>query len=301
LTRVCEESKIKMSKIMMGGKFDGSSKLSSRKTIPQGDEDINISTLSSMVPTNDNTWLIDSSASRHMNGLRDHLTHFVEKETHLHVVLGDDARYNVRGVGTSTFQLDSDMQLQLIEVLYVPRMKRNLVSISALEDKGYKVTFSEGRVLAWHKDSHINSGKEIGVRENNLYRLTIKPVEALLHDTINLSELWHRRLDHIHYRALPALGKMVTCLLEIQIQHKGVCKGCALGKNVKGSFSSSDNRSKEILDLIHLDVCGPMIVASLNGYLLLKLVQLQEPFSWTMARDLSCGLGPPTHSWGFLV
>jgi transposase InsO family protein len=60
---------------------------------------------------------------------------------------------------------------------------------------------------------------------------------------------------------------MVTVLPEIHIQHKGVFKGCALGKNVKGSFSSSDNRSKEILELIHSDVCGPMTVASLNGYL----------------------------------
>jgi hypothetical protein len=136
-----------------------------------------------------------------------------------------------------------------------------------LDHKGYKVTFSEGRVLSWLKDSHINSAKVISVQENILYRLTIKPVQALLHDTISLSELWHRRLAHIHYRALPALGKMVTGLPEIQIQHKGVCKGCALGKNVKGSFSSSDNRSKETLDLIHSDVCGPMNVASLNGYL----------------------------------
>jgi hypothetical protein len=60
------------------------------------------------------------------------------------------------------------MQLQLEEVLYVSGMKRNLVSISALEDKGYKITFLEGRVLAWHKDSHISSAKVIGVRENNL-------------------------------------------------------------------------------------------------------------------------------------
>jgi hypothetical protein len=60
---------------------------------------------------------------------------------------------------------------------------------------------------------------------------------------------------------------MIIDLPEIHIQHKGVCKGCALGKNVKGSFFSNDNRSKEILDLIHSDVCGPMIVASLNGYL----------------------------------
>jgi hypothetical protein len=96
-----------------------------------------------------------------MIGLRDHLTHFVEKETHIHVFLGDDAIYNVRGVGTYTFQLDSYMQIQLKEVLYVPGMKRNLVSISTLEDKGYKITFPEGRVLEWHKYSHISSSKEM--------------------------------------------------------------------------------------------------------------------------------------------
>jgi hypothetical protein len=202
-----------------------------------------------------------------MISFRDHLTKLVEKKTNLHVVLGDDAKYNVKGVGASTFQLDYDMQIQLSEVLYVPGMKRNLVSIYALEDKGYKVTFSEGRVLARHKDSHINSVKVIGVRKSSLYRLTIRPVQALLHDIINLSELWHGRLAHIHYRALPALGKMVTGLPEIQIQDKGVCKGCTIGKNVKGSFLSSDNTSKEILNLIHSNVCGPMIVASLNGYL----------------------------------
>jgi hypothetical protein len=129
-----------MNRIMMEDKLDRSTKPSSWKPRLQGDEDINILALSGMVPTNDNTWLIDSGASKHMTDFTDHVTNFVEKEKHLHV-LGDDARYNVKGVGTSTFQLDSDMQLQLREVLYVPGMKRNLVSISALEDKGYKVTF----------------------------------------------------------------------------------------------------------------------------------------------------------------
>jgi hypothetical protein len=52
-------------------------------------------------------------------------------------------------------------------------MKRNLGSISSLEDKGYKVTFSEGKVLAWNKDSHMNYARVIGVQENNLYRLNV--------------------------------------------------------------------------------------------------------------------------------
>jgi hypothetical protein len=262
-----------MNRTMMEYKLDESRKYSYWKPRLQRYEDIKeesflfISALSSMVPTDNDTWLIDSGASRHMTGFRDHLTNLVEKETNIHVVLGDNSRYNVKGVGTSTFQLYSDIPLQLSEVLYVPGMNRNLVSISSFEDKGYKVTFSEGKFLAWHKNSHINSSRAIGFRENNLYRFTIQPVQARLHDTTNLSELWHRRLAHIHYRALQALGKMVTGLPEIHIQHKGVCRGCALRKNVKGSFLRSDNRSKEILDLIHSDVCGPMIVSSLNGYL----------------------------------
>jgi hypothetical protein len=61
----------------------------------------------------------------------------------------------------------------------------------------------------------MNYAQVIGVRENVLYRLTVRPVQALLHDTISLSELWHRRLAHIHYRAIPALWKMVMGLPEV--------------------------------------------------------------------------------------
>jgi hypothetical protein len=48
-----------------------------------------------------------------MIGYREHLIDLVEKESRLHVVLGDNARYTVKGVGTSAFQLDSDIPLQL--------------------------------------------------------------------------------------------------------------------------------------------------------------------------------------------
>jgi hypothetical protein len=41
-------------------------------------------------------------------------------------------------------------------------MKRNLVFVSSLEDKGYKVTFSEGKFLAWHKNSHMDFARVIG-------------------------------------------------------------------------------------------------------------------------------------------
>jgi hypothetical protein len=92
-----------------------------------------------------------------MTGYREQLTDLVEKESLLHVVLGDNVRYTVKGFGSSSFQLDSDIPLQLSEVLYVPVMKRNLVFVFSLEDKGYKIIFSEGKVLAWNKNSHMDS------------------------------------------------------------------------------------------------------------------------------------------------
>jgi hypothetical protein len=63
------------------------------------------------------------------------------------------------------------------------------------------------------------------------------------------------------------LRKMVTGIPEFRAKHKGVCKGCALSKNAKDSFPSSDSRSKGILDLVHSDVCGSMSVPSSSGYL----------------------------------
>ena len=81
-----------------------------------------------------------------------------------------------------------------------------------------------------------------------------------------MGELWHRRLDHINYRALPAVKNIVTGIPVLQVYHDGTCRGCALGKNAKKSFLDSEIRSKGILDVVHSNLCGPMTVASLGGY-----------------------------------
>ena len=60
---------------------------------------------------------------------------------------------------------------------------------------------------------------------------------------------------------------MVEGIPELQSTHEGICKGCALGKNIKKPFPSNNNRSKEILDLIHSYVYDPMPVISLGGSL----------------------------------
>jgi hypothetical protein len=62
------------------------------------------------------------------------------------------------------------------------------------------------------------------------------------------------------------LSKVVTDLPEFKVDHVGVCKGCAQGKNINNPFQKSENKKEGILDLIHSYVCGPMSSTSLSGY-----------------------------------
>jgi hypothetical protein len=86
---------------------------------------------------------------------------------------------------------------------------------------------------------------------------------------------------------LPILKDMVYRLLDFKVEKKGMCKGCALGKHIKATFPSSKHRSRESLDSIHLDVCGPMPLASLlgNSY---DVTFIDDSFrkSWTLASIL---------------
>ena len=55
----------------------------------------------------------------------------------------------------------------------------------------------------------------IGEQERGLYKLKGQPEQALAHDSVETNELWHRRLAHVHYRALPFASKAVEGLSEI--------------------------------------------------------------------------------------
>jgi hypothetical protein len=173
----------------------------------------------------DDMWIIDSGASRHMTGDQARLSNLNERKTSYKVELGDKSTYPVEGFGQASVKLESCNHVHLSNVLYVPGLEKNLVSISCLEDKGNIIAFMDGKVLSWHKNSSIEDARVIGSREGNLYRLLERNEEALVHDEVNPNELWHRRYAHINYQALPFLRKMVEGIPELKSTHEGICKG----------------------------------------------------------------------------
>ena len=109
--------------------------------------------------------------------------------------------------------------MKMKDVLYVLRLTKNILSISALDKKGFRVDFVDGEVIMWTKGKTIDDAIVIGVEEGGLYILKIHVDSALMTSTISPCELCHRRLAHIHYKALPIVSKFVTGLPEIQIDH----------------------------------------------------------------------------------
>ena len=94
----------------------------------------------------------------------------------------------------------------------------------------------------WTKGKTIDDVVVIGVEGGGLYILKGHVDSALMINTISPCELWHKILAHIHYKAFPTVRKVVTCLPDIHINHLGVCKGCAQGKNTKNPYPNSDSK-----------------------------------------------------------
>jgi hypothetical protein len=139
------------------------------------------------------------------------------------------------------------------DVLYVLGLKKNLISVSSIQDRGFEVSFRGTKVLIHPKGSSVTSGRVIGTREGNLYRLLFQPLYALSSSNNNsqLCELWHWRMAHLHHGALRLLREIVTGFPLFNTEHREVCRGCALGKYTKTVFPSSDSRLAGVQDLIH--------------------------------------------------
>jgi hypothetical protein len=121
----------------------------------------------------------------------------------------------VEGFGQASVKMKICNYVHLSNVLYVPGLEKNLVSISCLEDKLNIIYFVDGKVLSWHKYSSIENARVIGSREGNLYRLLEQNEESLVHNEVNPNELWHKRYAHINYQALPFLKRLVEGILEL--------------------------------------------------------------------------------------
>ena len=108
-----------------------------------------------------------------------------------------------------------------------------------------------------------------GVRVGSLYRLDVKsmPQQAMVATRLTAKNLWNQRFSHLNLQDLMLLQrKGMVDGLPVFHSVQFDCDGCALGKMHREEFHLHVNRKeRDILELVHTDICGPMQTRSLRG------------------------------------
>jgi hypothetical protein len=165
----------------------------------------------------------------------------------------------------------------LEEVLYIPDLPSNFISLSRIAAKGVDTTCSRNRCYLTINDHVIMEG----LMDNMLYRLLIriKPPEVCLYaaslGTSNLRDerqslqIWHHRLSHFNHEAIHSMSNynLVDVIQLTSSTEDNFCEGCAKGKQHRNSFPINNPHTRATVpgEFIHTNLCGPMSTRSLGG------------------------------------
>ena len=105
------------------------------------EEYVLISALTGTVTHGSKDWIIESGASKQMTGFKESFENLSEHNSPHKVKLGNDYQYPIRGSGESSYKIDSRKSMKMKDVLFVLGLKKNILSISALDAKGMRVAF----------------------------------------------------------------------------------------------------------------------------------------------------------------
>nr|GEU82800.1 copia protein [Tanacetum cinerariifolium] len=107
--------------------------------------------------------------------------------------------------------------------------------------------------------------------------------------------LRHRQLSHINFGTLHKLAKdgLARGIPRLKFQKDHLCSACALRKSKKSSHQPKfKDTNQEKLYLLHMDLCGPMRVASINGKGLVSNLVSQQPCIPPKRIDWDCLFQP---------
>ncbi|GJR48892.1 retrovirus-related pol polyprotein from transposon TNT 1-94 [Tanacetum coccineum] len=221
--------------------------------------------------------------SKHMTGNRSQLMNFVSK------FLGTVRFENdhiARIMGYGDYQLGN---ITISRVYYVEGLGHSLFSVGQFSDVDLEVAFRKNTCFIRNLE-----GDDLlsGSRDTNLYTISLddmlktSSICLLSKASKTKSWLWHRWLLHLNFDTLNKLAKdgLARGIPRLKFQKDQLFSACALGKSKKSSHQpKAENTNQEKLYLLHMDLCGPVCVASINGKIyILVIVEDYSRFTWVI-------------------
>nr|GEY53850.1 retrovirus-related Pol polyprotein from transposon TNT 1-94 [Tanacetum cinerariifolium] len=210
-------------------------------------------------------FIVDSGCSKYMTGNLKLLINFVEKFLGT-VKFRNDQIAPILGYGDLV-----QRAVTIKRVYFVEGMNHNLFSVGQFYDADLEVAFRKSTYFI--RDLKGND-LLTGFRGTDLYSITLQnsnspnPICLMAKETLSQAWLWHRRLSHLNFDTINLLSKndIVVGLPKLKFIKDHLYSSYELGKAKRKSFHSKlTQSSKRRLHLLHIDLCGPMRVASING------------------------------------
>ena len=227
--------------------------------------DINLSAMVSkvnLVGSNPKEWWIDTGATRYVCSNKDLFTTFepIDGEK---VFMGNSATSSIEGQGKVLLKMTSGKELTLNNVLYVPEIRKNLVSGSLLNKHGFRMVFESDKVTLSKSGMYVGMGYvSDGLFKLNVLTIINKDNKSSVY-MLESSNLWHGRLGHVNYDTLRRLINLEH-IPSFQIDCKHKCEICVEAKLTRSSFQTVE-RNTEPLELIHSDVCDLKFIQTRGG------------------------------------
>ncbi|GJV11388.1 retrovirus-related pol polyprotein from transposon TNT 1-94 [Tanacetum coccineum] len=199
------------------------------------------------------------------DGDRSHLRNFMKKFIRT-VRFGNDHFGAIMGYGD--YVIGNSV---ISRVYYVEGMGHNLFSIEQFCDSDLEVAFRKHSCYV----RDINGVDLIkGNRGTNLCTIFVEdmmkfsPICLLSKASKNKSWLWHHWLNYLNFGTINYLAQkdLVRGLPRLKFEKDHLSSACQLGKIQKYSHKpKSENINLEVLNTLHMDLCGPMRVQTING------------------------------------
>ncbi|MCO5594985.1 hypothetical protein L7F22_049020 [Adiantum nelumboides] len=189
----------------------------------------------------------DSGASRHITSRKDLFCSLDAALAGKKVTCANNASYLIKGVGKILITISNGSDLCLPDVLYVPGIKKNLLSVSSLAKNDLRVIFEDDRYIVRDRENGYSLITTCTL-ENGLFVLDRyeKQIQACIAEiktqAMQDAELWHARFGHVGYGSLMTLQR----------------------HNMVHDLSSLEMPPRH---LVHSDVCGPMRTPSVGNSL----------------------------------
>ena len=225
-------------------------------------------------------WYIDSGASAHMCNNPSLFTSLQDISSEDTVSVGNGEETEVTGIGTvlcSSVVDGNQKTVELKNVLYVPSLMCNLISVSRIRKAGLRVIVDTDEYGGGFCDVTTRNGdvkylKGIELHDTGLYKAVMKPVKesggTALAAPVNTGLTWHERLGHASESTLQNTIPLVNGLKLEKVGKLPHCEACKLGKSTRAPrpLASKESRmATKPLELVHTDLVGPMRHPSLNG------------------------------------